>query len=164
MRRLLATLSLAALIFPLAAGCSSGGEGSRPSAPMRRADAANTAHDKYLSSINANDADAFLAMITDDAIFMPPGSPRLVGKAEVGPWASAYLDAYRIHWDKTVIEFVVSGRWAYEIYAYHSTDTPRAGGDPTTDTGKGIIIYRLESDGAWRVARDAWNSDLPPAN
>jgi ketosteroid isomerase-like protein len=31
-----------------------------------------------------------------------------------------------------------------------------------TDTGKVLIIYRHDSDGKWRVARDAWNSDLPP--
>jgi hypothetical protein len=31
-----------------------------------------------------------------------------------------------------------------------------------TDTGKGLIIYHHDSDAKWRVARDAWNSDLPP--
>jgi len=31
-----------------------------------------------------------------------------------------------------------------------------------TDTGNGPIIYHHDPDGKWRVARDAWNSDLPP--
>lgn len=30
------------------------------------------AHEEYLAAINANDADAVLAMLTDDAVYLPP--------------------------------------------------------------------------------------------
>jgi hypothetical protein len=31
--------------------------------------------------------------------------------------------------------------------------------------GRAVIVYHHDSDGTWRVARDAWNSDLPsPTN
>lgn len=126
--------------------------------------AAHRAHDNFVAAINSNELDTFLAMLTEDAVFMPPGAPRLIGKPAIRYWAQEYLDAYRTHWVKTTLEFVVLDGWAFEQYSFESTDTPRAGGEVVRDTGKGIIIYRLDNDGVWRVARDAWNSDHAPAH
>jgi ketosteroid isomerase-like protein len=127
-----------------------------------RANAAvHRAHDDFVAAINSNDLDAFLAMLTHDVVLMPPNGPRVVGEPAVRYWAQGYLTAFETHWVKTTLEFVVLGDWAFEQYAYESTDTPRDGGEILHDIGKGIIIYHREPDGVWRVARDAWNSDLP---
>jgi len=71
------------------------------------------------------------------------------------------ISAYETHWDKPVLEFVVSGDWAFERYSYRSTDTPRGGGDMVEDTGWGLVIYHHDADGKWRVARDAFGPDHP---
>ncbi|MCA9275919.1 MAG: nuclear transport factor 2 family protein [Phycisphaerales bacterium] len=122
---------------------------------------AHQAHDAYVEAINSNNLENFLGMITDDIVFMAPNAPIMVGKDTVREWAAGYLDAYTVHWDKTELEFVVNGDWAFEQYAYEENDTPKNGGPNLRDTGKGLIIYRRCDDGIWRVARDAWNSDLP---
>ena len=57
--------------------------------------------------------------------------------------------------------FAVAGDWAIERYSYKQDDKSRDGGAPVTDAGKGLIIYHHDADRKWRVARDAWNSDLP---
>lgn len=127
--------------------------------------AAHKAHDTYLAAINSNDLDTFLAAVTDDIVFIAPNSPVMVGKAEVGPWVGGYFEAVATKWEKTSVEFVVAGDWAFERYTYIAVDTPRAGGEAYTDTGNGINIYRLSDDGIWRVARDAWATDQPlPVN
>jgi len=122
--------------------------------------AAHQAHDAYVAGINSNSLATFLATISDDAVFLPPNSEAISGKAAVGAWVKDYLAAYETKWVKTSQEFVVRGDLAYEWYAYTSTDTPRAGGPAAgtpvvTDTGNGINIYRRGPDGVWRVARDA---------
>ncbi len=119
------------------------------------------AHHAFVRAINSNDIDVFMSTVTDDVVFMAPNQPRLVGKDAVRPWAQGYLDAFKTHWKKTTLELVELGDWAFEQYSYESTDTPRAGGDVLRDNGKGIIVYRRDRDGVWRVARDAWSSDLP---
>ena len=132
--------------------------------------AARQAHVAYLAAINSNNADQFLATVTDDIVYLPPNSPALVGKPAVGPWVPGYLEAHRTVWQKTSLEFVMRDDWAYERYSYKSVDTPRADGpaagtDVVTDTGNGINIYQRGTDGKWRVARDGWAAEhAPPAN
>lgn len=153
--RLAATSALAAALL---GGCAS----QRRTAPNAGDDeSAHRAHEAYVAAINSNDLDTFLDMLTDDAVFMAPNSPRRVGKQAIREWAEPYLDAYHIHWDKTSLEFIITGDYAIEQYAYAEDDTPKAGGPQLQDTGKGLNIYRRCDDGVWRVARDAWNSDLP---
>ena len=81
--------------------------------------------------------------------------------AEVEPWVSGYFEAVETSWEKTSLEIVVAGDWAFERYAYKATDTPHGGGEPLIDTGNGINIYRVGDDGVWRVARDAWATNQP---
>jgi ketosteroid isomerase-like protein len=122
---------------------------------------ARQAHEAYTAAINSNNLDSLLAMCTEDVVFLSPNEPVIAGKAAVRAWSAAYLKAYTIHWDKTVSDFMVAGDWAFERYAYKEHDTPSGGGPVLTDTGKGLLIYHHDADGKWRVARDAWNSDLP---
>lgn len=122
-------------------------------------DAARAAHDAYVAAINSNDLGTFLGTVTDDIVFIPPESQVMSGKAEVAPWVAGYFEAIQTSWNKQSVEFVVSENWAYEVYRYTAVDSPRTGGDSWTSTGHGLNIYRLETDGVWRVARDIWSSD-----
>ena len=158
MRSLLCSLALAASL----AACA---PAAPPAAPDTAAieTAARAAHDDYVEAINSNNVDTLMGMLTDDVVYLSPHEPVLVGKAAVRAWSEAYFGAYEAKWDKTSEEFTVAGDWAIERYAYKSTDTPKAGGSVVIDTGKGINIYHHDADGVWRIARDAWNSDLPLA-
>lgn len=144
----------------LLGGCATGGNRCALS-PARQTEIGHEAHQAFVSAINTNDIDELFEVLTDDVVVMAPNEPRLVGKEAVRPWVEGYFAAYKTHWDKTTLEFVVRGDWAFEQYAYASTDTPRDGGPVVRDTGKGLAIFHRGTDGKWRVARDAWNSDLP---
>ena len=123
--------------------------------------AVHAAHDAYVAAINANDVERVAAVLTDDVVYQAPHEPEIAGKDAVTAWVKAYFDAYSTKWEKTTLELVVTGQWAFERYAYKATDTPKAGGPAIEDKGKGINIYHLDYDSAWRLARDSWSSDLP---
>jgi ketosteroid isomerase-like protein len=141
-----------------------GGPAPQPSANNTGADAtAHQAHEAYVTAINSNNLDSLLGMLTEDVVYLSAHEPAMVGKAAVRPWLEAYLKAYKTHWNKPVQEFIVNGDWAFERYSYKSSDTPLAGGAAVEDTGWGLVIYHHDADGKWRVARDAWGPDHPPA-
>ena len=146
----------------LSAAC--GNPASPPAASTAGADSgAHLAHEAYVTAINSNNLDELLGVLTDDVVFLSAHEPAMVGKAAVRPWLEAYLKAFKTHWDKPVQEFIVNGDWAFERYSYKSTDTPVAGGAVVEDTGWGLVIYHHDADGKWRVARDAFGPDHPPA-
>jgi ketosteroid isomerase-like protein len=157
MRKVLAMMAIVAV-----AGC---GEKAAEQDAAAVADdaAAHLAHENYVAAINSNNVDSIAGMLTDDIVFMASGFPVMEGKKQVLPWVEGYLQTFKTHWDKPVQEFVVCGEWAFERYTYHSTDTALADGSVFEDTGWGLLIYYHDADGKWRVARDAWGPDHPPA-
>jgi ketosteroid isomerase-like protein len=119
------------------------------------------AHGAYVAAINSNNVDTLVANLADDIVYQSPGEPEIVGKAAARKWIAEYFAAAHTHWEKTSIGFVVNGDWAFERYTYKSTDTDKKSGALTTDSGKGINVFRKGSDGRWRVAIDGWSSDRP---
>ena len=116
------------------------------------------AHGTFVDAINSNDTETLMAVLTDDVAFQYPGT-ELVGKDAVREWVQAYYDAYTTRWEKTSHGFTVDGDTAWERYSYKATDTDRSTGAVTTDTGKGMNVFRRGEDGKWRVALDGWSSD-----
>lgn len=149
-----AVLVVAGLLAGLSA-CA----GPAPAGDTKAIEAA--AHGGYVAAINSNNLDTWLASLTDDVVYQAPHEPEVVGKDAVRTWGAAYFAAYTTKWEKTSLSFTVSGDCAFERYRYTATNTDKKTGLVTTDTGKGINIFRREPDGKWRVAVDGWSSDLP---
>jgi ketosteroid isomerase-like protein len=125
--------------------------------------AAHKAHENYVRVINSNNIDSLTSMLTEDVVFLAASEKPMVGKPAVRAWVDGYYKAFHTKWDKPVQEFVVSGDYAFERYSYTSTDTPVGGGKAVVDTGWGLVVYHRDADGTWRVARDAFGPDHPPA-
>jgi ketosteroid isomerase-like protein len=153
MRLLLAMMALLTL-GPLASAAP-------PGAAAASDNGAHLVHQAYVKGINSNSLESMRGMLTEDVVFMAPNDKPYIGKSAVRPWILEYLKTYRTHWDKPVQEFVVSGKSAFERYSYTSTDKPVGGGAAVVDTGWGFAVNHHDSDGQWRVARDAWGSDHP---
>ena len=148
---------------PAKSDAGPGAAGATASDAAARDSAAHLAHENYVRVINSNNIDSLASMLTDDVVFLAAGEKPMVGKAAVRAWVDGYYKAFHTNWDKPVQEFVVSGDYAFERYSYTSTDTPVGGGKPMVDTGWGLVVYHRDTDGVWRVARDAFGADHPPA-
>jgi ketosteroid isomerase-like protein len=122
---------------------------------------AETAHKSYVDAINSNNPEVLAKVLADDVVYQAPHEPEIIGKAAVRKWVEGYFGAYSAQWEKKTLDFIVTGDWAFERYAYKSTDTPKDGGAVLTDEGKGLNVYHKGADGVWRVARDSWSSNLP---
>ena len=116
--------------------------------------------------MKSGNPDGYLALVTDDAVLMPPDHPALVGKDAIRPWAQGFAQQFTMEsYRPTDDELVVTDGWAFRRARMTWVLRPKAGGEALTQTGKFIIIYRQEPDGSWRIARDIFNLDAPaPAN
>ena len=100
----------------------------------------------------ALDWDRFTSFFTDDAVWMPPDQPPLIGKEAWWSWIGG-------GWEKSTIErqivnheeIVIAGDWAFEWH------TETQVGQGWRANFKGIWIMRRQADNSWKVARYCFN-------
>ena len=156
------TLALIGVL--VVASCSSERKASEPAAvesPASEADeaAVEGVHLRETQAIKGKDAAHFLALFDSDLVVMPPNEPPVVGEAALRSWFLRVTDRFTIDLDFSVEEIRVSGKWAFERFSFRRTTTPTGGGEQATVRGKGVHVFRRQSDGSWKIARDIWNSD-----
>ena len=118
-------------------------------------------HLRETRAIKEKDVAHFLALFDSDAVLMPPDGPPIVGKAALRSWFLRLTDGRSIDLDFSVDEIKVTAEWAFERFSFRQTVTPAGGGESITVRGKGNHVFRRQSDGSWKIARDIWNVEAP---
>jgi ketosteroid isomerase-like protein len=118
----------------------------------------------YSAYMISENADGWIELWDDDGVQLPPGAPMVIGKAAIKRAVDASYEA--LDWQEFVIQ--ISGTFvdhelgfAYGNYTF--TAQPRSGGPKILGDGKYETIFRKQSDGSWKIFRDCFNSNVPPA-
>lgn len=109
--------------------------------------------DVWFTASQAGDLPTVLSLMTDDVVFMVPGQEPF-GK-EAFKAASEEMENVQIKGTSDIQEIQVLGDWAYLRNYIEMTMTPPGGSKPVRRSGYTLTILRKESDGRWRLARDA---------
>jgi len=81
---------------------------------------------------------------------------------ELCRWVADYFAQFTTHWDKKSVLIWVAGDYGFDQGIDSATDTPRNGGPVQRYTVKGILIYKRQPSGEFKVYRDIWNFNSPP--
>ena len=108
--------------------------------------------DTWMKASRAGDTATALSLMSDDVIFMVPGREPF-GK-EAFAAASQSMKGFRLEGSADIRELRVLGNWAYLRNFIEITVTPPDGA-PMRRSGYTLTILRKESDGRWRLMRDA---------
>jgi ketosteroid isomerase-like protein len=129
---------------------------SNPGAEIRQVQATI---DRETAAIADGNRDAYFAVLTEDAVFMPPNTPAKTG-AELRKWLDDFLRSISVRWlDFAHDETVVAGDLACHAFTCRWRVTPRSGGDSKVLRFKGLHLLRRGADGAWKIHREIWNTD-----
>ncbi len=125
----------------------------------------DSAADRLLTALRANDADSFMVLLTDDVVLMPPNEPSLKGKAAVRAWYDQFLTQLRTsNLTITDREVFIGGEWATELATFEWVLAPVGGGPAITDRGSYVQVWHRQPDGRWLFAREIWNSTTQPVS
>jgi ketosteroid isomerase-like protein len=110
--------------------------------------------------MNAKDWKGDAALLSEDAIEMPPNQAAVQGKADIQAWEEAFPPFSNFL--EQSLEIEGQGDLAFDRGTYSMTLTP-AGAAPIEDHGKYLTIWRKQADGSWKVLRAMYNSDVSAA-
>lgn len=139
-------------------------------APETPADTTSTAADVEaidqiseleVTAFTGGDADGLVALLTEDAVVMPPDAPTVSGRTQIRNWLqtlSEQVDMSGAYIDR---EVTVVGDRAIERYTADLAASPKDGPEAEPERMKGIHVYERQPDGSWLIALDIWNRDAP---
>jgi ketosteroid isomerase-like protein len=123
--------------------------------------AIRTTVDNFSKAILAGDYATATSYWAEDGTALPPNAPVAHGRADIQKLFSSFGKTTAFTED--VVETDGRGDLAYTHFTYKVTFTPPGTTATITDKGKGLIVWKKQSDNSWLVTRGAWNSDIPLA-
>lgn len=146
---------------PAAEGAASAAS-SVPSDSAGARAAIDSLNTHLVAAMTKGDAAGMSSHYTDDAIFMNPGAPSIVGRTAIGAMLAGMMQSATLSNVAVRTERVlVSGDLAIENGRYAWTVTPK-GGAAMPDSGKYLTVWQKQADGSWKVIRDINNTDIAP--
>lgn len=137
-----------------------------PAPDTRAADevALRTLDTEWSKAATAKDLDRITSYLADDSVSLSPNAPAVSGKEAVRKsWSDLLaLPGMALSWQIKQVEVAKSGDLGYTWGTYEMTVND-AKGNPSTDRGKYLTVWKKQANGAWKAAVDTFNSDLPAA-
>ena len=107
----------------------------------------------WIRAVNARDVEAYLEVLTEDIVWLPPGQSALHGRAAFAAWVEPFLESFNYEFDITDPAVRVAGDCAVERGTCHSKMTSLADGSAGEHSGSYIVLWRKDNDNAWRIER-----------
>ncbi len=109
----------------------------------------------WAHSALAGDSVEFGTLWDTNAIKMANGNPTLIGQAGIQEFrrqkdAKVAFDTF----DVQIQEYQLAGEFGWARGVYTLVVHPRAGGDPISDIGTFLTVFKKQADGSWKVYRD----------
>jgi ketosteroid isomerase-like protein len=139
--------------------------GCQPPRTIDAADAAaamRAADSTWLRAFTDRDLEGVVTAVDPSGNILPPNAPVVTGQEGARAMVTEMFatPGLSFSWDVTRAEVAESGDLGYTAGTYDMTFND-AEGNPVSDRGKFVTVWRQQADGSWKVLEDAFNSDLP---
>jgi len=116
----------------------------------------------YSKAMNAKDAPASVAMLTDKTVYFEPHMPAMTGKDAVAKFHQMILDNFDVEVTLVVTDVQVEGNLATMHGTFTNKLIPKAeGAAATPDSGNWTVAARRQADGSWKWDWISGASDQP---
>lgn len=107
-------------------------------------------------ALQSPDPTAWVYSYTEDAVFVAPGAPAVQGRAALLRMARAMAPLSSVSIQPVRTEGSGGLATVYAHASWVSGRPPEAG---SAEKVRGIMVWRKEADGQWRVAQELLNAD-----
>jgi ketosteroid isomerase-like protein len=119
--------------------------------------------DDYVKAAGARDADAAVAMMSDNMVYSDINMPAMAGKEAVRKMHQDFLEPLKVFaFSMPITDVRVTGGLGVARGTWTAKLTPKSGLMPQTqDSGNWIGVFERQSDGAWKWQSIVANSQQP---
>ena len=114
----------------------------------------------FTAAFNRGDAAGVAALYTENATLLPPNSEMIQGRQGVQDFWAGGIQMGLKDVTLTTVDVGGSGDTAYSSGKYTLNIQPE-GQEGMSDSGKYVVIWKLQDDGTWKYHVDIWNSSMP---
>ena len=118
---------------------------------------------KWEEAFNSGNAEAVAALYTQSGAVLPPDAARVDGREDIQAFWQGAMEAGVSDVDLRTIEVGGDGDFAYSVGAL-TLQVPGENGEKVTVAGNFLVVWQRGDDGVWRLHRDMYSFDPPPAN
>ncbi|OGS55270.1 MAG: hypothetical protein A3K60_05045 [Euryarchaeota archaeon RBG_19FT_COMBO_56_21] len=115
---------------------------------------------KFSLGIRTRNLTTIEQLYTEDTVLMPPNNDMVKGRRGTREFWSAAIKMGLKSATLSTIEAQRCGDEIREIGIYRLRIVPEHK-KAYEDVGKYLTVWKVQSDGSWRLQKDIWNSDLP---
>ena len=108
---------------------------------------------RWVELTTDGDAAGCVELLTEDAVWFPPGMAALSGRGQIRDWMASFFELYEYDFSILNPQLRLAGDWAFERGIFKSVHTSQYDGRKTGHSGEYLISWRRESDGEWYIER-----------
>ena len=115
---------------------------------------------EWSAAAQNTDVEKSVSFYAEGGMMLPNNAPIATSKAQIRDvWSHLLsLPGVKVSFGPTKIEVAKSKDMAYEVGTYElKTNDPQ--GNPTTEIGKYVVVWKKQPDKQWKVVADIFNPD-----
>ena len=110
-----------------------------------------------IKAFNEGNIENYIALIADDAVWMPPGVGAIVGKDAIRDWYKGFMPNNQFDIDILTESTESHGEFAFQRVVMKGTITSKQGGEPFHHNAMALNVLRKQADGTWKIWKSIWN-------
>lgn len=108
---------------------------------------------EWVEAVNDRALERYADLVTDDVVWLPPSGEPLTGRKAFRRWLEPFFQRYAYRFSVEPLEVHGFDGWCAEIGRFRSVLSPEGSSTPQEHTGHYFVLWRLDSDEAWRIER-----------
>ena len=109
------------------------------------------------TAVNTADINTIMSLYADDAVRIPSNKSAAIGKEAIQEGVQQMFDEISAQEKDVVRDVQVSGDLAVTHIISSAIITPKAGGEPSEYNGDWILVFKRQSDNAWKIIYSIWS-------
>ena len=117
-----------------------------------------------IQAFNQGNIEEYVALIADDAVYMPPNTGALIGKDVIRDWYKGVQSHNQFDIDIITENTELHGELAIQRVVWKGTITSKQGGEPFHHNAMCLNVLSKQADGTWKIWKSIWNRNREEAD